>query len=61
MTESEKNVYEFIKTMFDVFGECEFIAKGELGVAVKTKAYVHKRYIEIIPHVKPKQVEKARK
>lgn len=62
MTKDEQKVYEFIKTMFDVFGnDIEFIAKGNLNVTVKTKNYIHKRYTEIIPYVKPKQVEKVKK
>lgn len=61
MTEDEQKVYDFIKEITNVFGGCEFIAKGNLGVAVKTKGYIHKRYTEIIPYVKPKQVEKVKK
>ena len=61
MTEDEQKVYDFIKEMFEVFGNCEFIAKGNLNVTVKTKGYLHKLYTEIIPHVKQKQVEKVKK
>ena len=61
MTKGEQEVYDFIKEMFEVFGNCEFIAKGNLNVTVKTKGYLHKLYTEIIPHVKPKQVEKVKK
>ena len=61
MTEDEQKVYDFIKEITNVFGECEFIAKGNLNVTVKTKGYIHKLYTEIIPHVKPKQVEKVKK
>ena len=61
MTKGEQEVYDFIKEMFEVFGNCEFIAKGNLNVTVKTKGYIHKLYTEIIPHVKPKQVEKVKK
>ena len=61
MTESEQEVYNFIKEITNVFGECEFIAKGNLGVAVKTKEYFHKNYTEIIPHIAPKKIEKTKK
>ena len=61
MTKGEQEVYDFIKEMFEVFGKCEFIAKGNLNVTLKTKGYIHKRYTEIIPHIKPKQVEKVKK
>jgi len=61
LTENEQKVYDFIKEITNVFGECEFIAKGNLNVTVKTKNYIHKRYTEIIPYVKPKQIEKGKK
>ena len=60
MTEDEKKAYDFIKEIFNVFGECEFIAKGNLGVVVKTPDYIHKKYIEINPYVKPKQVKEVK-
>lgn len=61
MTEGEQQVYDFVKKVFEVFGDCEFIAKGNLNVTVKTKGYIHKLYTEIIPYVKQKPVEKKRK
>jgi hypothetical protein len=63
LTEDEQKVYDFIKEITNVFGEdVGFIAKGSLGVFVKTSNYIHtKSKHEIIPYVKPKQVEKVKK
>ena len=63
MTEDEQKVYDFIKEITNVFGEdVGFIAKGTLGVIVKTSNYVHtKPKYEIIPFVKKKDIEKNKK
>jgi hypothetical protein len=61
LSEDEQKVYDFIKEINKVFGECEFIAKGKIGAAVKTKGYIHKLYTEIIPYVKLNQVKKEKR
>lgn len=54
MNEGEQAAYDFIQAMTQEFGKCEFIAKGSLGVVVKTPNFVNKKYIEIVPHVAKK-------
>lgn len=55
MNQSDKQAYDFIHAMSKTFGDIEFIAKGSLGIVVKTKGYKYiKPKYEIIPYVKKK-------
>ena len=55
MTPSEQQVYDFISAITKEFGKCELMAKGELGVVVKTSGFVHKRYKEFTPATKVRE------